>query len=66
MTDLDIGDFLQAGDNVLIGQAVAEPPALVEKFIKAALTIDNLTAICGYTLCSAWGGATPGRPNIKA
>jgi len=65
VTDLDIGDFLQAGDNVLIGQAVAEPPALVEKFIKAALTVDNLTALCGYTLSSAWGGATPGRPNIK-
>jgi acyl-CoA hydrolase len=65
VTDLDIGDFLQAGDNVLIGQAVAEPPALVEKFIKAALTVDNLTALCGYTLSSAWGSATPGRPNIK-
>jgi acyl-CoA hydrolase len=66
MTDLDIGDFLRAGDNVLIGQAVAEPPTLVEKFIKAAQTVDNLTALCGYTLCGAWSGATPGRPYIKA
>ncbi len=66
MTDLDILDFLETGDNVLIGQAVAEPPALVEKFIKASQTVDNLTALCGYTLSSAWSTATPGRPNIKA
>ena len=66
MTDLDILDFLEGGDNVLIGQGVAEPPALVEKFIKAARTVDNLTALCGYTLSSAWSAATPGRPNIKA
>jgi acyl-CoA hydrolase len=66
MADLDITEFLEVGDNVLIGQATAEPPRLVEKLIKAAQTVDNLTALCGYTLSSAWSAATPGRPNIKA
>jgi acyl-CoA hydrolase len=66
VTDLDIAQYLRPGDTVLIGQAAAEPPALVEKFITAAHAIDGLTAFCGYTLSDAWAGVGPGQPNIKA
>src|SRR5919206_3010941 len=64
--DLDISEYLQPGDTVVIGQAVAEPPTLVEQLIEAARTIDGLTALCGYTLSDAWLQATTGRPFVKA
>lgn len=63
--DLDIADYLKPGDTVVIGQAAAEPPVLVEKLIRAAQTIEGLTVVCGYTLSDAWEGATPGKPRIK-
>ena len=66
MADLDIAQYLRLGDTVLIGQAAAEPPALVEKFIEAAHAIGGLTAFCGYTLSDAWADVSPGQPNIKA
>ena len=66
MTDLDISDYLKPGDTVLIGQAVAEPPTLVEKLIEAARSVDGITALCGYTLSKSWIDVTPGRPHIKA
>ena len=66
MADLDIARYLRPGDTVLIGQAAAEPQALVEKFIAAAHAIGGLTAFCGYTLSDAWAGVSPGQPNIKA
>jgi acyl-CoA hydrolase len=66
MNDLTISDHLRPGDMVLIGQAVAEPPVLVEKFIEAAQSIDGLTALCGYTLSDAWTKIQPLRPAIKA
>ena len=66
MADLDIAQYLRPGDTVLIGQAAAEPPALVEKFIEAAHAIGGLTAFCGYTLSDAWADVSPGQPNIKA
>ena len=66
MADLEIARYLRPGDTVLIGQAAAEPQALVEKFIAAAHAIGGLTAFCGYTLSDAWAGVSPGQPNIKA
>jgi len=66
VADLDIARYLRPGDTVLIGQAAAEPQALVEKFIAAAHAIGGLTAFCGYTLSDAWAGVSPGQPNIKA
>jgi acyl-CoA hydrolase len=66
MPDLDIAGYLRPGDTVLIGQAAAEPPVLVEKFIAAARAIGGLTAFCGYTLSPAWEGVSAGRPHIKA
>lgn len=63
---MDIAGHLRPGDRVLIGQATAEPPALVEQFISAAATIDGLTAVCGYTLSDAWRQASPGRPRIES
>jgi acyl-CoA hydrolase len=66
MTELDLADYLRAGDTVVVGQAVGEPPILVEKFIRAARSIDDLTAFCGYTLGDSWARVTPGRPRIKA
>lgn len=66
MSGLDVLRHLRPGDTVLIGQAVAEPPSLVEQLIDAARTVDGLTAVCGYTLSDAWSAVTPGRPRIKA
>ena len=66
MADLDIAQYLRPGDTVLIGQAAAEPPVLVEKFITVAHAIGGLTAFCGYTLGDAWAGVSPGQPDIKA
>jgi acyl-CoA hydrolase len=66
MTMLDMASYLRPGDTVLIGQAAAEPPALVAQFIAAAHRIDGLTALCGYTLSSAWADVGPGQPHIKA
>ena len=66
MAQLDMTRYLRPGDTVLIGQAAAEPPALVEQLIAAAHAIGGLTAFCGYTLSGAWGGVSPGQPNIKA
>ena len=64
--NFDIAVYLRPGDTVLIGQATAEPPVLVEHFIEAAQRIDDLTALCGYTLSDAWAGVGPGRPHITA
>lgn len=64
--DLDIAEYLRPGDTVLIGQAAAEPPVLVRKFIAAAHAISGLTAFCGYTLSDVWEGISPGKPHIKA
>jgi hypothetical protein len=36
VADLDMTQYLRPGDTVLIGQAAAEPPTLVEKFIAVA------------------------------
>lgn len=66
MPELDIAAHLRPGDTVVIGQAVAEPPTLVEQLIDAARSIDGLTALCGYTLSDAWLRATPGHPFVKA
>jgi acyl-CoA hydrolase len=63
--DLNIADYLKPGDTVIIGQATAEPPGLVEKLIKAAQVIDGLTVLCGYTLSDAWKDVSPGKPRIK-
>ena len=65
MTSPDISGHLSPGDTVLIGQATAEPPLLVEAFIEAAQRIDGLTALCGYTLSDAWAKVRKGRPYIK-
>jgi acyl-CoA hydrolase len=63
---MDLTPYLKRGDTVVIGQAVAEPPILVEGLIEAAQTIDDLTALCGYTLSDAWSAVTPGKPWITA
>jgi len=63
--DLDITEYLQAGDTVVIGQAAAEPAVLVGKFIEAAHAMDGLTALCGYTLSDAWERASSGKPRVK-
>jgi acyl-CoA hydrolase len=64
--DLDIAQHLRPGDTVLIGQATAEPPTLVEKLIAAAPRVGGLTALCGYTLSDAWAGVSAGQPHVKA
>ncbi|HZZ52189.1 MAG TPA: acetyl-CoA hydrolase/transferase C-terminal domain-containing protein [Pseudonocardia sp.] len=66
MSELDISEHLRPGDTVVIGQAVGEPPILVEKLIDAARTIEGLTALCGYTLGDSWARVTPGHPMIKS
>jgi acyl-CoA hydrolase len=66
VTDLDIARYLRSGDTVLIGQAAAEPPGLVTKFIEAAHSTGGLTAFCGYTLSDAWQAVSPGQPHIRA
>lgn len=57
MTDLDLAQFLEPGDRVLIGQALAEPPELVRLLIDASRTVDGLTAFCGYTISDEWQAA---------
>jgi acyl-CoA hydrolase len=66
VTDLDITAHLKSGDVVVIGQATAEPPGLVERLIVAAESVDGLTAFCGYTLSPAWRGVGPRGPRVKA
>ena len=66
MAEIGMTRYLRPGDTVLIGQAAAEPPDLVEQFIAAAHAIGGLTAFCGYTLSDAWAGVSPGQPNIRA
>jgi acyl-CoA hydrolase len=63
--DFEITDYLKAGDTVLVGQAAAEPPTLVERFVDAAGEVGNLTALCGYTLSDAWGKVTAGKPAVR-
>jgi acyl-CoA hydrolase len=65
MSGPDITEHLKSGDTVLIGQATAEPPVLVEAFIEAAQRIDGLTALCGYTLSDAWTRVREGHPYVK-
>jgi acyl-CoA hydrolase len=64
MPDLNIADYLRPGDTVVVGQAAAEPPALVAKLIAAARDIKGLTAVCGYTLSDAWREVSAGKPHI--
>lgn len=49
-----VADYLRPNDNVLIGQAVAEPPALTSQLVAAGESVSGVTAYCGYTLGSAW------------
>src|SRR3954470_10235123 len=65
MSGADISEHLKPGDTVLIGQATAEPPVLVEAFIEAAQRINGLPALCGYTLSDAWAKVRQGQPYIK-
>ena len=66
MTDLDITAHLRPGDNVIIGQATAEPPELVRRLIAAARSVAGLTAFCGYSLSPAWADVGPQGPRVKA
>lgn len=65
MTVLDLADHLRPGDTVLIGQAVAEPPRLVERLIALAPRVPGLTALCGYTLSNGWDAVQPGTLDVK-
>ena len=62
----DISTFLSPGDTVVIGQAVAEPPTLVELMIEASRSIEGITAFCGYTGGDAWLAAEAGRPRVRS
>ena len=64
MPKFDIAAFLQPGDRVLIGQAAAEPPELVESLIAASGTVPDLTAICGYTASDKWASLPPGQMTV--
>lgn len=56
----DLSQILRPGDSVVIGQATAEPPRLVEELIKAATVVPDVTAICGYCLTPVWETVEPG------
>src|SRR4051794_2023072 len=60
-----VGGTVRSGDTVLVGQAAAEPPALVAGLLRAAAELDDVTAICGYTLDPVWRTARPGRPRLR-
>lgn len=62
---VDLADHLKPGDNVLVGQAVAEPPQLVRQLAAAATTIPELTAYCGYTLSSGWDDVQRGTLRVR-
>lgn len=66
MSQFELSEFLEPGDTVVVGQAAAEPPLLVEQLIAAAETVDDLTALCGYAQTSAWEGATTGRLRVRS
>jgi acyl-CoA hydrolase len=55
-----VAEHLRAGDRVLVGQALAEPPKLVQQLVAAAEAVPNVTAYCGYTLGTAWDDVQPG------
>lgn len=61
----DLAQHLKPGDNVLVGQAVAEPPQLVRQLVAAAATVPDLTAYCGYTLSSGWDDVQPGTLRVR-
>jgi acyl-CoA hydrolase len=64
--DLDLAAHLRPGDTVIVGQATAEPPALVEELIEAAHAIKGITAFCGYALTPAWARTSAARPSITS
>ena len=64
MAQFDIAPFLRPGDHVLIGQAAAEPPELVESLIVASETVEGLTAICGYTASDEWSRLPPHQMSV--
>lgn len=61
---MDVADYLRAGDTVVVGQTVAEPPVLVEQLIEASRAVEDVTAVVGYTAGDGWLRAEPGHPRI--
>jgi acyl-CoA hydrolase len=45
--DIDLGQFLRAGDNIVFGQACGEPSTLVEALIAQGAGIGDLSAFIG-------------------
>lgn len=66
MAPFDIAPFLRPHDRVLIGQAAAEPPELVEGLIAASESLEGLTAICGYVASDKWAMLLPGRMSVSS
>lgn len=58
-------DHLRPGDNVLVGQAAAEPPELVRQLVAAGEVVPDVTAYCGYSLGSAWDDVGPGGLRVR-
>lgn len=65
MTSSVLVDHLRPGDNVLVGQAVAEPPELTRQLVAAAQVVPELTAYCGYSMGTAWDEIGDGTLTVR-
>jgi acyl-CoA hydrolase len=54
-----LAEVLRPGDQVLIGQATAEPTELVQALFELAPRISGLEAFCGLSLNPAWSQNVP-------
>jgi acyl-CoA hydrolase len=60
-----LAGYIRPGDRILIGEAAAEPPTLVQELIKASNDVPGLTAYCGYTLGPGWDAVQAGTLNVR-
>lgn len=61
---MNVAEHLRAGDAVIIGQTVAEPPVLVEQLLDSCRSVDQVSALVGFTANDTWLQASIGRPRI--
>ena len=53
--DLDLSDFIRAGDTVICGQASGEPTTLTEKLVEQRESIGPIGVFLGLTLSDSFG-----------